>query len=262
MRGASGPVLDRGPRVTVWADGESFAAGAAERVARALIDAAGEDGVARLALAGGSTPRPVYRRLAGAPWLREVPWRRVEVFWSDERCVPPDHPESNYRMAREELLDRVPVAAERVHRVRGELEPAAAAAAYGQDVESTVGRPPVFDLVLLGMGADGHTASLFPAQLAEAAGDPHPGEVVAATMAPAEPRRRVTFTLSCLNAARRVWFLVRGAEKAAMVSRVLRALRSGGPAQGPPAARVRPTDGELVWMLDGAAAAELPEERR
>lgn len=254
-----GVQLYGGPQVVVLPDEATFAAAAAERVARTLNEAVRRSGVATLALAGGSTPRPVYRRLVAGAWRRVVRWPEVEVFWSDERCVPPDHEASNFRMAHEELLSEIPLSEGRVHRVRGELPPREALAAYRDELAATLGPLPVFDLVLLGMGEDGHTASLFPDQFAGGVTDPHPGVVVAVTEAPVEPRQRVTFTLSCLNAARRVLFLVRGEEKAEMAARVLEAARWGAVRDAPPAARVRPSGGELVWMLDAAAAAKLPE---
>jgi len=253
-------------------------AAAAERVAADLTAAvegrqASQRGTASLALAGGSTPRPLYERLAGEPYRSAVPWERLQVFWGDERCVPPDHPASNYRMAREALLDHVPVAASRVHRLRGELPPPEAARLYAAQLEAVLGRPPRLDLVLLGLGADGHTASLFPAAFAaavegggdgEASDDPHPGRWAAPATAPAEPRQRVTLTLSTLDAARRVLFLVAGADKAAAVARSLASPTAAPrPGEAPtPAARVRPTDGDVLWLLDAAAAADLPPELR
>jgi 6-phosphogluconolactonase len=264
--------------IHVYASTAALYEAAAERVAADLAAAlegrrALRDATASLALAGGSTPRPLYERLAAEPYRSVVPWGRVEVFWGDERCVPADHPASNYRMAREALLDHVPVAAERVHRWRGELAPRQAARLYAQELEAVLGRPPRLDLVLLGLGADGHTASLFPAAFAAAvedggdgdvSDDPHPGRWTAPATAPAEPRQRVTLTLSTLAAARRVLFLVAGADKAAAVARTLTPptpTPRGGEAPTP-ARRVRPADGDVLWLLDAAAATDLPPELR
>lgn len=251
-----------GPRVVVLPDVARFADAAAGEVTGIVERAVERRGAAHVALAGGSTPRPVYHRLTEEPWRDALPWPEVEWFWSDERCVPPDDPRSNYHLAREALLAPAPVPEGRVHRVHGELPPAQAVAAYEAEIASVLGTVPLFDLVLLGMGEDGHTASLFPDLFAGGVTDPHPGVVVAATEAPVEPRQRVTFTLSCLNAALHVLVLVRGAGKAEMAARVLAALRSGETEDVPPAARVRPLNGELTWMLDAAAAAELPPELR
>lgn len=251
------------PRVEVFAADE-LAAAAAARIAAVLAAAVERRGTTSIALAGGSTPRPVYRALAAEPLRSRIVWPAVEVFWGDERSVPPDDPASNYRMAAEALLDHVPVDADRVHRLRGELDPAAAARRYEEELIRTLGDgggsgddsgdggPPSLDLVLLGLGEDGHTASLFPAAFAghgdEADFDPHPGRLAAATEAPAAPRHRVTLTLSSLRAARHVLFLVAGAAKAAAVAR---SLAAAPPLT--PAARVRPTHGDLTWLLDRAA---------
>ena len=202
----------------------------------------------RIALAGGSTPRAAYQHLGG----RCPPWGRVEFFFSDERCVPPDDEGSNYRMAREALLDRIPLRPDQVHRVLGELPPEEAAARAEEDLRASVpGSPyPVLDLIVLGMGPDGHTASLFP-------GAPELEEtqrLMVPVHRPEMPQPwRVSMTLPVLNAARRVLMLVGGPEKAPMVRRAL----AGDP--GVPAGFVRPA-GALTWLLTEDAAADLDRD--
>jgi len=195
-----------------------------------------------IALSGGGTPRGLYEMLAAPPYREQIPWQRMHVFWGDERCVPPDHPGSNYRMAREALLDHVPIPAHNVHRIHGELGTEAAAQAYNAKLRAFFGAPwPTFDLVLLGLGNDGHTASLFPGSdaLKETA---RPAVGVTAHYEN-RPAQRVTLTLPAINAARQVLFLAAG--KAGIVQAVLNEPDAGYPAQ-----RVRPTTGELFWLVD------------
>lgn len=187
----------------VLEDADAVAAAAADLVAAAI-----EDGLRTLVLAGGSTPTRAYRLLAGRP----LPWGRVTVLFGDERCVPPDDPESNYRAAREDLLDRVHPGS--VHRVAGELGAEEAAGRYDEIVCALA----PLDLVLLGMGPDGHTASLFPGHRALAAA----GCAVAVHDAPKPPPDRVSLTLPVLRGARRVVFLVTGADKAEALARAQR----------------------------------------
>lgn len=243
------------PSVTVVAR-RRFAATAADVLAEGLRAAAGrarepapEDDRDRtgtaadavsVALAGRSTPRDVYRRLAGLP---DLPWTRIEVYFGDERRVPPDHPESNYRMAREALLHRLPTAPAAVHRMEGEAEdPEAAARSYAERL------PEALDLLILGIGEDGHTASLFPG--GPAAREEVRRVVPAAT--PAEPRERLTITPPVIRAARRVVVLAAGGGKAEAVAR---ALERGWDPASCPAQLAR--DG--LWVLDEAAAAGIRE---
>ena len=216
---------------------------------------------ASLVLAGGSTPRELYRRLTELPWRERVGWRAVEIFWGDERCVAADDPASNFRMANETLLARLEefgIEPAAVHRIPAERGGEEAARAYDEVVREAAGDPPRFDLVLLGMGGDGHTASLFP-------DTPEPdggGRLAIVTRASVEPHERVSLTLRALNGADTAIFLVAGEDKAEAVARVFGA-RPGyvapraGFAGEPPAAWVRPRR-RLVWMLDRAAAARLP----
>ena len=245
--------------IQVHPDGESLArAGAAEIVA-AYSRAVAQNGSFDLVLAGGSTPRGTYEALAEEPFRDAIDWTRVRVFWGDERCVPPAHPDSNYRMAVDVLLSRVPIPETSVHRIQGELQPEGAAELYDRLVRELVpGTPPRFDLVLLGVGTDGHVASLFPrAEDDSAAVAYYPGARVAIpTRAPVPPHDRVSLTLPVLNASREILFLVSGESKAEVLGRVL-AERSGRAPATLPAARVRPDEGLLHWRVDRAAAPDL-----
>ncbi|MFL5264689.1 MAG: 6-phosphogluconolactonase [Anaeromyxobacteraceae bacterium] len=228
---------------------------AAEEVASRAASAVQARGRFTIALSGGSTPRALYALLAdpAAPFRARVPWDAVQVFFGDERHVPPDHADSNYRMAREALLGLVPIRPESVHRVRGELPDAdEAALEYEAELSEAFalreGERPRLDVALMGMGPDGHTASLFPGSAAL-------GEEARLVVAPYVPKfgvHRVTLTLPVFAAARAVVFLVAGADKAERVAEVL-----GGRAPQLPAARVRPEEGELLWLLDAAAATSL-----
>src|SRR5256886_12476411 len=240
--------------VTILDDPEALADAAARLVVDAAAEAIPVRGRFTLALAGGQTPAATYAKLAAPPYRDQVDWAHVWAFFGDERAVPPDHPESNYRMAHEALLSRVPIPRTQVWRIRGEAEDAEAAAAeYAKALAEVFGTRrgelPRLDLVLLGLGVDGHTASLFP-------GSPVLREVfrtVAAVHAGAAAiPQRLTLTLPVLNAAARVAFLVAGAEKAKIVKAVLsdQAML--------PAAMIRPTEGELIWLADRAPAALHP----
>jgi 6-phosphogluconolactonase len=235
----------------------------ADAAAGHFIAAAGDAIQARgefvVALSGGLTPRRAYERLAAEPLASRVMWSRVQVVWGDERCVPPGQVESNYRMARETLLDRVPVPAANVHRIRGEDDPAAAAALYEATMRAllkTPAGPPRaapgarIDLVLLGLGEDGHTASLFPGSAATH----EQTRWVMAQYAAAASAWRVTLTPAVINAAAEVLFLVSGGTKAGVVRQVLE-----GPhrPQELPAQAIVPSNGRVRWCVDAAAAAEL-----
>jgi 6-phosphogluconolactonase len=237
------------PEVVVVKDLATLADQAAARIERIALDApAGSR--ASIALAGGSTPRAAYQHLGG----RCPPWGRVAFLFGDERCVPPDDEGSNYKMAREALLDRIPLREDQVHRILGELPPEEAAARAEEDLRASVpGSPyPVIDLMVLGMGPDGHTASLFP-------GAPELEETERLMIPVHRPELpqpwRVSMTLPVLNASRRVLFLVGGAAKAPMVRRALEGDTDI------PAGRIRP-DGPLTWLLTEDAAAELDPAMR
>jgi 6-phosphogluconolactonase len=210
-----------------------------------------ERGVCTVALSGGETPRGLYRRLAAVPPGESPDWSHVHLCFGDERMVHPDDPESNYGMVRDELISRAPVPAGNVHRIRGERPPDVAAGEYSADLSRTLpvsgGR---FDLVLLGLGTDGHTASLFPGTpvLAEREQNVSPVYV------PSLGVWRVTVTLPVINGAREVIFLVSGSGKRLIVRKVL---DSPGPVQDVPATLVEPADSPPHWMLDADAASLL-----
>jgi 6-phosphogluconolactonase len=239
--------------IRIFDDDGALADAAAQFVVTAARESVAARGRLMIALAGGATPRETYMRLVLPPHADAMPWSQTYAFFGDERCVPPDHPESNYRTAQETLLGKVPLPPSQVFPISGSADdPEAAAAEYGRRIAEVFGTRrgelPRFDLVLLGMGLDGHAASLFP-------GSPVLKEVfrtVAAVHAAAAAiPQRLTLTLPVLDAAARVVFLVSGAEKAKAVKAVL---KDGARL---PAAMVQPTDGRLVWMLDRAAAALL-----
>jgi 6-phosphogluconolactonase len=226
----------------------------AERIVARAGHSIGQRARFLLCLAGGSTPKPLYELLATPPFATRIDWPRVHVFWGDERCVPPDHPESNYRMAREALLDHVQLPGTNVHRIRGEDEPSKAAAAYEELLATFFGSREIlpqasFHLVLLGMGADGHTGSLFPGSAAAR----ETRRWVVASPGPQPGQWRVSLTPVLLNTAEDVTFLVSGANKADRLKDVLEDRgRDLLPAQ-----LIRPTHGALHWVVDTAAAARL-----
>jgi len=196
-----------------------------------------------VALSGGSTPKRFYERLAQVPYLEKIPWTRVEFFFGDERAVPPEHADSNYRMAHEALLQKVP---SKVHRM--EAEPGRAGE-YEQLVRARVPAGnkglPRFDLILLGIGTDGHTASLFPGTAALE----EKGKLVVMNEVPQLNTRRMTFTFPLINVAKKVWVLAPGKEKREVVQACLKN------ADAPyPIARIKPEPGELLWWLDRESA--------
>ena len=241
--------------VRVVSDEAALHTVAAAEVATALADAVRERGQASLVLSGGSTPRGVYAALASGEDLpAAVPWSKTHIFWGDERHVPPDHPDSNFRMANESLLAHVAIPAGHVHRIAAELaDPALAAARYEKIVREVLGPAdgtPRFDVVLLGLGADGHVASLFPNSPALMPDAP----LVAAPFVASQNAHRITMTLPLVNGARVVIGLVSGTGKATAVREVLQP-RPDTPVL--PGRLVEPQDGRLLWLLDRAAATQL-----
>ena len=238
-----------------FADPQSLTEAAADQFVRTAGEAIAARGRFYVALSGGSTPRALYQLLAAKPRHDQVNWSRVFVFWGDERCVPPTDPESNYRMAREALLFHVPVPATQVFRMRGEMaDPAAAARLYEIDLRRAFALAPHelprFDLFLLGMGPDGHTASLFPHTDALHVTD----RLAVANRVEKLSTTRLTLTVPVINNAQLILFLVAGADKADPLAAVL-----DGPRRPDdlPAQLVAPTDGQVIWMVDNAAAAKL-----
>jgi 6-phosphogluconolactonase len=243
--------------VRVLPDANAVAWEAAARLTAAARRAVQARGRFTLALSGGATPLRLFALLGMGEWLVRAPWEQTHIFWADERCVPPDHPDSNYGAARAALLLRLPTPAEQIHRWYGEApDPEAEARRYADVLRRHSDRAadgmPRLDYILLGMGTDGHTASLFPHTAALRVAD----APTAANYVPQLAATRLTLTFPALNAARAVLFLVTGAEKAHTLARVLE-----GPAQPDelPAQGVQPRDGTLTWLVDAAAAAQLRE---
>jgi 6-phosphogluconolactonase len=211
-------------------------------------------GAFRVALSGGHTPIALHELLAASPYRERVAWERVQFYWGDDRCVPPDDEQSNYRMARETLLDPLGIPAERIHRMRTEAPPQEAADQYQQELRATFnlaeGELPRFDFNLLGMGPDGHTASLFPHTAALLERE----RLVVANEVPQLQTTRITLTVPVFNAAGTTIFMIAGGDKADALEAVLR-----GPVNPEeyPSQLIAPTNGELLFLLDRAAAAKL-----
>lgn len=252
---------DAAPEIRVFDGIDALAQGAAETTLAIVHEALKRRGRCSIALAGGSTPATLYRLLGSPAYQYAAPWDQVHFFWGDERCVPPDHPESNYLLARTAMLDFLGVPQGRIHRMRGEEDPDRAAEMYEREIRDTLetspGFAPRFDLVMLGMGADGHTASLFPSGL-------ELGEKQRWVISTVKPGgwRRVTLTLPVLTNAHNTMFLVAGEGKAGMVRRAL----FDPPSHEVPAGLVRPVGGRLLWLMDGPAASairdRIPGERK
>jgi 6-phosphogluconolactonase len=225
----------------------------AERAAEFIVTLAEIHHPFTIALSGGSTPRALYSLFASEAFSSRINWNDVQFFWSDERCLPPDDPESNYYLARTTLFDHAPIPAANIHRIKGERPPSEAAADYEGQLRAYFGGGdfPRFDLILLGMGDDGHTASLFPHSPALSE---QTRWVIQNHVPAAKPPWRITFTYPLINAAHNVAFLVAGAGKAHRLKQVL---------QGPPTPEalpsqfIKPAQGELYWFVDEAAAAQL-----
>lgn len=244
-------------RVEVVKDKDDLVHAACELITAAAIISISRRGFFRIALSGGSTPRPIYEALANDP---DIDWARWQIFWSDERTVPPAHPDSNYRMVKEALLSKLNRQPGLVMRMMGEANPGAAAAGYEDTVRALVPDSPVagtgdlprFDLVILGMGDDGHTASLFPHSLSL-----HEEKYLVAANEIAElDATRLTLTAPLINAARRVLFLVSGESKADTLHAVLT-----GPQQPDelPSQLIHPTAGNLIWLVDTAAYTAIAQ---
>lgn len=235
---------------------DALIAAAAQEFVRCAREALAARGRFSVALSGGSTPKPLYQRLAAEPLRSQVDWQRVEIFWGDERCVPPDSHDSNYRMAHEAMLAHLPIPKEQIHRMEAERSDRDAAARDYEAVLARVfqvpvgGEPPALDLLLMGMGAEGHTASLFPYTKALE----ETTRWVTINFVPKLNAERMTMTRPILNRGREVLYLVAGADKAEALAEVL-----NGPAdpQRLPTQFIQPS-GQLVWFLERAAATKLP----
>lgn len=240
------------PQILVFDEAEEVSRAAALRfveLAERAIDARGRFSVA---LSGGSTPKRAYQLLASDEFKERVDWAKVHVFFGDERCVPPSHADSNYRMADEALLSHVSIPARNVHRIMGEGDAAANARLYEDELQTFfVGMPwPRFDLVLLGMGDDGHTASLFPETTALKEQRAWTTSVWVEKL----NAYRITLSVPAINHAAHIVFLVTGASKAERVAEVIQAERAPEPL---PSQLIHPANGRLEWLLDQAAAAKL-----
>ncbi|MHB8302326.1 MAG: 6-phosphogluconolactonase [Acidobacteriaceae bacterium] len=244
-------------RYHVKQDMEAMSRAAAEWIAAATEDAIAARGVARIAISGGNTPRRAFELLADAaqPFRARIDWSRLLLFWVDERCVPPDRSDSNYRMTREALLSKVPLPEANIVRMEGELGPEEAASRYESALRAKFrlegAEVPRFDLIHLGMGDDGHTASLFP----HSAALDSMMRLAVANHVQAKESWRLTLTWPVINHASKVFFLVQGGSKAKVLHDVLL-----GPYQPEtwPSQLVRPKNGELYLLLDESAAAQLP----
>ena len=250
-------MIDSNAVIRTYPDLESVSHAAAEEFTDIGRAAIAETGRFAVVLAGGSTPRRLYERLADTPFRAQIAWDKVEFFWGDERAVSPQHPDSNYRMANDAMLKHLNIAETRIHRMPAEQPDLDTAARDYQAEIATVfgltssGPVPRFDLLLLGMGTDGHTASLFPN-----GGDSIESERwVISTHIPASDSHRLTLTPLVINNARRVLFLVTGADKAETLAQVL-----NGPYEPArlPAQLIRPVSGNITWLIDENAARQLP----
>lgn len=236
------------PKIDVQTNQDAWVSEGAAQIASAILNAIRRRDVCRVVFAGGNTPRPVYEKLAEKDFAEDIEWEKVHCYWGDERCVEPDDPQSNYLMAWESLLSRIAIPKKNIHRIRGEMNPVQAALFY----EKLLGRiepnkKPRFDLTILGIGADGHIASLFP-------GSPALDEderLVVATTAPKAPSSRVTLTIPALKRSRKILFLVSGKSKAKVVKKIL----SDSENHGLPAEMV--SGNNAVWILDSNAASQL-----
>ncbi len=244
--------MSEGGELQVYSDSDRLAAGLADLFVDLAQTAMADHGLFRVALAGGNTPRRAYELLGQEPRNLSLSWSDVFIYFGDERCVPPDDEQSNYRMAKKAFLDAVPLPAANIHRIRGEADPGVAANEYASILRADLSEPPRFDLMLLGLGTDGHTASLFPGTPPDADG----GALVRAVYAQSQMMWRVTVTPHVINSARVVAFAVEGVEKAEILAKVL---------EGPidptkcPAQIVHPKRGRLIWLVDKLAAGMLKQ---
>ncbi|MES2391544.1 MAG: 6-phosphogluconolactonase [Acidobacteriota bacterium] len=242
----------------VWGTAQEMALGAAQMFAAKVEAAVAKRGVARVAISGGSTPQATFKLLAdpAQPFLTTIPWDKLHLYWVDERCVPPDHPESNYGVCRELLLSKVPIPEAQVYRMEGELDPEEAASRYESVLRNSMklegAESPAFDLLELGMGPDGHTASLFPHTEALDV----MGRLVIANHVPQKDTWRITLTWPVINQASEVVFEVEGPSKTDVLAEVLTGPRDP---ERLPSQLIRPSNGRLLFLLDEAAAAKLPE---
>jgi 6-phosphogluconolactonase len=239
--------------IAIYPDIHTLSQHAAEYVVRIANESIALHGHFTIALTGGTTPKEMYSLLGSEPFRRQIDWRLVHIFWEDERCVPHNSPESNSYLAQEVLLNKISIPGSQIHRMPADQpDREAASQAYTLEMQHTFGTNgiPSFDLIHLGMGPEGHTASLFPHQ----ASLHEKQRLVMPVSVPKPPPDRLTFTPPLLNAAKNVLFLVTGSDKADALQAVLEGEYQP---EEYPAQIVRPTNGEVVWMLDKAAAKNL-----
>jgi 6-phosphogluconolactonase len=245
-------------QIALYPDIDILSRDAAQYVVRLAAESIAMHGRFTIALSGGTTPKRLYALLGDEPYRGQIDWTRVEIFWSDERCVPPDSADSNYLLAQQVLLSKIPAAASQIHRMPAdEGDRDAASEAYTEEMRRVFATDgiPNFDLIQLGMGPEGHTASLFPHQ----ASLHEQQRLVMPVIVPKPPPPRLTFTPLILNAARHVLFLITGSEKADAIQAVLEG--EYNPDEYP-AQIVGPTNGEVVWMLDQGAASKLTKGKK
>ena len=240
-------------QVVIYPDTNTLSHEAAQYIVRLATEAIVSHGRFSIAISGGSPPRVLYGLLGDEPYRNQINWSQVEIFWSDERCVPPDSSDSNYQLAQEVLFSKLSISASQIHRMPADKpDRDAASLEYTQEMQRAFGTDgiPSFDLLQLGMGPEGHTASLFPHQPSL-----HEQQrLVMPVNVPKPPPPRLTFTPPLLNAAKHVLFLVTGSDKADAVQAVL---EGGYQPEEYPAQIVRPPHGDVTWMLDTAAAGKL-----
>lgn len=237
------------PEINIYPTPDEVADAFARKVYELVRNAAG---TFHWALSGGSTPKLLFDLLAGN-YATQMPWHKIHFWWGDERCVPPDHPDSNYGMTNQHLFSKISADPGQIHRVRGELDPETACAEYIREISDNVPVQngwPVFDLMMLGMGDDGHTASIFPDRLELL----HSGQICEIAVHPQSGQKRVSLTGKALNQAAYVSFLVTGKSKSARIRQIIQQ-EHGSSAL--PAAHIRPVEGKLAFFLDREAAGEL-----
>lgn len=246
------PVTER--EIIICRDVDELNRKAAEQFIGLANKAIQRSGQFTVALSGGSTPKGLYELLATAEYRKRLDWSRIHFFWGDERCVPPDYPESNFRMVQESLLSKIQIPSENIHRMMGEKEPGQAATEYEEHLRQFFHLPrggvPQFDVIFLGLGEDGHTASLFPGSPALNEGN----RLVATVYVEKSKTYRLTLTLAVINAGAQIIFLVTGQSKAAVVKEILSA---DSKSESYPANKVRPVNGNVTWLISKDAAGEL-----
>jgi len=243
------------PRIIIKTNPMEQVITAADILAMTAIDRVKENRLFTVAISGGSTPRAMHRMLAKGPYLSDIPWKNTHIFWVDDRCVPQDHPASNYGTAEKDFLYEIPLPRENIHPMSGDAPPEEEALRYEEELKNFFqledNQFPIFDLIFLGMGADGHTASLFPGQRALK----EKKRMVVAVRGGEPDVRRLTMTLPVLNSAKNVVILVLGKEKAAALKVVFEHNNRILPVK-----EVRPVQGDLTWLIDSEASSLLSEK--